>query len=197
MPMLLSDAWKIYPFLGELVDHYHNLVLWKENKKAMEEKLPGSISKIDLENMRIDFERIMDKDEYLHEVNEIIAFALPLFQQHIHRAKDMYDAVESHVSISAVGIVPVNTDAGYLLFRIPGMDNTDVFSYALTIFEQAQIPYRGIRTQFVESYPHSILHYDEAIKSDLIRKHKAFPNPATYVVESKFAYPFRETLFRW
>lgn len=189
------DEKRIYPFLSELVSHYRNLETLRSTKTAVEQSFPKHISRLDLERFKIHYERAMHDAEQLQVIAAIIDFALPRLQSSIGIAREIYDMVEDNLKIHAVGIVPLQTDEGYLLFRPADTGATSAFYYELTVFEHAADRFRGIKTQFIEEYPMSVVYYDEAIKSDLIRKNRQLPNPATYVIESRVAFPFSDTLF--
>ncbi len=186
---------KIYPLLSDLVFHYRNLIALRDNKTLAEQNFPKKLSRLDFENFRLHYEKMLDDDNCMEEIESIINFAIPKMADHINIAKNIYDDVEDNIDISAVGIIPMNKDEGYLLFRQENHAATDVFAYGLTIFENMHEKYRGLKTVFVESYPKAIYNYDEAIKLDLIKRNSQLPNPATYVIHCKKNYPFNETLF--
>jgi len=69
-----------------------------------------------------------------------------------------------------------------------------VYRYQITLFEGPGEKYRGVHTTLIDQFEKSIVSTYEQIKLDLIRKHKELPNPATYLVNTKFAFPLNETL---
>src|SRR5215203_2293549 len=75
------DEKKLYPVLSDLVIHYNNLVTIKKNKTYVSSFFPKQISKVDFENFRIAFERMISDEEFMDEVETIINFAMP----RIHR----------------------------------------------------------------------------------------------------------------
>ena len=68
---------RLYPFLSDLIEHYRNLKTLKESKTRAKNELPGSISRIDLENFRLEYEKIYTDDEYLEEIEKIVAHMYP------------------------------------------------------------------------------------------------------------------------
>ena len=186
---------KIYPFLADLIFHYRNLTALRDNKEKTESSFPQQLSHLDFKNFRIEYERMMDDENCLFEIESIVSFAIPKIAEHIHIGKTIYDDVEEHIEVSSVGLVPVNHDMGYLFFRKSSPHETSVYLYELTIFENMFEKFRGLKTMYVDSYPHTIYNYEEAIKSDLLKKNRHFPNPATYVLYCKKNYPFDETFF--
>ncbi|MFN0276928.1 MAG: hypothetical protein ACKVPJ_14360 [Chitinophagales bacterium] len=186
---------KIYPFLSDLVSHYRNLAELKANTQMLENNFSKTLSKLDFENFTLQYEKMMQDDIYMEEIQNIIDYALPRINKHISIAREIYDEVEHHISISSVGIIPIYTEAGYLLFRSGGEKKTAAYQYELSIFENNSEKYRGLKTQFLNCYPDTIYNHAEAIKSDLIKKNRQFPNPATYVLNCNKNYPFNETIF--
>ena len=88
----------------------------------------------------------------------------------------------------------MHTDAGYLLLKNGDKNETVVFEYQITIFDQPTERYRAIGVQYVNSFEKTLRNTYENIKSDLLRYNKNLPNPATYVIESELTLPFEDTL---
>ncbi|MBK9733243.1 MAG: hypothetical protein IPO83_18480 [Chitinophagaceae bacterium] len=185
---------KLYPLLSDLVMHYNNLHTIKKNKTYVSNFFPKQVSKLDLENFRIAFERLMADEEYMEEVEAIIDFSIPLMQRHLEEGKEIYQQVEDNLRIFPVGIVSLNPEAGYMMLSKNRTSDTGVYSYLITIFENANEKFRGIKTEFIGNYSRSFSNTFEEIKFQLIKEFKHLPNPAVYVVESKADYPLQETL---
>ena len=90
--------------------------------------------------------------------------------------------------------MPLNPEIGYMFLTQSGAKQTKVYEYAITIFENANEKFRGIKTQYVGSYKRSISNTFENIKVELIRTKKELVNPGTYVIESNHKFPLNETL---
>jgi hypothetical protein len=186
---------KLYPILSELVFHYRNLQLLKTNSEQVEKNFPKKLTKLDFENFKLHYENLLENNANMDEIHSIVEYAIPRINKHIVMAKDIYEEVEQHISIASVGIVPIYTEAGYLLLRTTGKKSIAAYAYELSIFENAYEKYRGLKTQWIENYPDTLYYHEETIKSELIKKKKDLPNPATYVVHCKKDYPFTETIF--
>ena len=52
-------------------------------------------------------------DELMEEIEAFVAFALKRFQGAISTGTDPYDYVENNLSITPVGILPLDNDEGY------------------------------------------------------------------------------------
>lgn len=189
------DDRKIYPFLSDLIHHQQNLVAIRDQKLRIEEQLPKEIKGIELSDYRIKYQPVEKHPDHLESIEQIIQFALPRINGQIRIAAEIYETAEHQIEIETVGIVPFYFNEGYLLFRTEGQSDTHVYAYELSIFESGNEQYRGLKTSYFESYPKTIYNYDEAIKADLIRKHRSLPNPATFSLYSKVNYPFQETIF--
>lgn len=184
---------RLYPFLSDLIGHYRDLLGLREGKKNLSENFPGVIKSADMENFRVVYEKIIRDDELMQEIESIIEFSIPQMEQHLHTGKKIYDKIEEHLNFFPVGIVPLNTDAGYLFLRDGTRSDTKVFEYELSFFDNASERYRAIRTKFVSVYEKSISNTYESIKQELLHEYRALPNPATYAIETDMLLPLEET----
>ncbi|MBA3647584.1 MAG: hypothetical protein H0W62_03375 [Chitinophagales bacterium] len=188
------DEKKLYPVLSDLVLHYNNLVTIKKNKTYTSQLFPKHITKMDLENFKIEFEKLIADEDYLKEVESIIDFAVPRIHHFLENGKEIYQSVEENLMIFPVGIVSLNPENGYMMLTQSKSSDTQVYSYEITLFENVTEKFRGIKTQFIGHYSRSISNTFESIKFQLIREFKNSTNPAAFVIESKNVYPLNETL---
>jgi hypothetical protein len=137
----------------------------------------------------------MNNDEYLIEIQEILDFAIPKIGKSLKEGMELYDFVEQHITISPIGIIPLNTEFGYLFIKENNKSDTTVYEYAITIFENADEQFRGIKTNWVGIYQKTPVITFESIKINLLKQFKTFSNPATFLVYSKLNVPFSQTLF--
>ena len=185
---------KLYPSLSELVSHYRNLIALRDKKKDLFNSFPERLTGTDVSGFNLMYEKLLNDDQVMSEIENIIDFSIPKFEKYISEGKTIYDFIESKINIFPVGIMPLNADEGYLLLKYNKQDETLVYEYQITIFENPDERYRGISTTFLCSYSKSIQNTFENIKQDLIRYHHKLPNPATYVIESDLQVPLQETL---
>lgn len=185
---------KLYPDLNDLVFHYNNLVKFKENKSALQKAFPERLSHADIEAVKLTYEKMVKDDSLMEEIENIISYSLNKLNPAIIEGKEIYDFVESRLSIEPIGVLPLYPYQGYLLLR-NGEDRTmNVYEYQVTIFEGKDEKYRGINTSFVTSFQRSFIYTPEAIKNELIITRREFPNPAVYHVESDITFPLEQTL---
>ena len=185
---------KLYPSLSELIEHYKLLISIKENKQNLIGSFPQRVQKFDAENFRIVYEKIIQDDAIMSEVENIINYSLPKFEHYLAEGKNIYDFIEEQLHIYPVGVIPLYPEQGYLFLKDGTNADTKVYQYQITVFEQSDEKYRGIHTEYIQSYSKSIINTFESIKTDLIRKNKKFPNPATFAIETEMVFPLEESL---
>ncbi|MCS6990980.1 MAG: hypothetical protein NZL95_03880 [Chitinophagales bacterium] len=188
------DQHRLYPFLSDLLAHYNNLITIKQNKTFVSRQFPRQISRIDLENFTIEYERMIVDDSCMEEVEAILDYAIPRMYQSLMEGRELYHDVEQHLQIYPVGIVSLNPETGFMMLVLPHTRDTKVYRYQITVFESSDEQYRGIRTDFIGEYRQSFTNTLEAIKLQVINQLKAAGNPAAYAVEATASYPLQETL---
>ncbi|MCX8019136.1 MAG: hypothetical protein N2747_01425 [Chitinophagaceae bacterium] len=185
---------KLYPQLADIIFHYNNLVAFRENKKYLQEHFPRKLSGIQLEKLQLLYEKMIDDDELMQELENIIHYAVKKLKGTIQSGTDIYEYVEENITIEPVGLIPIHTHEGYF-FLTPGNTHaTYVYEYRLSFFEKHDEKYRTIRTLYLDRWMRSIACTYEHIKAELIRRRKELPNPAVYSIESKILFPVDETL---
>jgi len=188
------DEKKLYPFLSDLITHYRSLLHLQEKKQQVKQFFPKKVRKIDIENFKIEYEQIMHDNTALHEIETILNFAIPRLQKAMGNGKNIYTQVESVLTIEPVGILPIQSDEGYLLISNGNNKSTQVFNYQLSIFMGVQETFRAIRTRFLRSYLPKFNNTYQSIKLDLIKTRRNLPNPATFVAHCQHSFPLHETL---
>lgn len=184
---------RLYPWLSELITHYRNVVALRDHKKSLYDSFPERLSGTDLKGFRLMYEKILQDDHLMQEIESIVEYSIPKFEKYLQEGKAIYDFVESHINIFPVGIMPLHTDEGYLMLKFSPGKETLVYEYQITIFENPDEKYRGIATSFIGKWEQSLANTFENIKHELIRYHQKMPNPATYVIESDLKLPIEET----
>jgi hypothetical protein len=185
---------KLYPDLGELIAHYKSLYAFHEQKNLLFQSFPERISEIDLKNFRVAYQKVASDNALMREIMKTVEFALPLLNDQIKEGKKIYDRFEGFISLSAVGIIPIYKDDGYLMLKCREAKEINVYHYRITFFEHNDDQYRGIHTQLIQVYEQTLTTHFESIKKDLLLKFKELPNPATFVAISECDLPIDETL---
>ena len=184
---------QLYPSLAEIIEHYKHLSAIRENHQNILSSIPQRISGIDMENLLVSYHKILEDDALMTEIESIINYSLPCLEHYLNEGKKIYDFIEEHLCIQAVGLVPLCPDEGYMLLRGGEKADTRVYHYHITIYEQPDEKYRAIRMEYVKTYSRGFVNTYESIKTDMIRENKKLPNPATYAVETEMTIPLEET----
>ena len=186
------DAKKLYPKFSELVEHYRNLEILKEQKKIALNNFPKEISKLDLEKFKIEYKTVVQDDELIREIDEIISFAIPEFRSKMSLGKELYEEVEDKVEIFPIGLLPLEVENGYFMLSDYMRRMINVYYYNITIFESALEKLRGIHTTLINQYEMTISNTYQNIKYELIKDSRQMP--AMYALEFKESFPLTETM---
>src|SRR3569623_214027 len=158
---------RLYPNLTDLLFHYNNLLDFKHDKSTLQRSFPQRMTQADIEAVKLTYEKIIQDDASMHEIESIISYALYKMNPAIQTGKEIYDFVESHLNIDPIGLVPLMPYNGYFSLR-NGKERTNwVYEYQITILESKDDKFRGINIQFVDTYEQSITTTPEFIKLDL------------------------------
>ena len=188
------DKSKLYPNLTDLIFHFNNLLYFKRDKTLLQQAFPQRLTQADIEAVKLTYQKIVDDDSSMREIESIITYALQKMDPAIQTGKEIYDFVESRLNIDPVGIVPLMPYYGYFSLRNGKEKTHGIYEYQITIFENKDDKYRGINISFVETYEESLTRTPEAVKLDLIRRNQYMPNPAVYYVQSDINFPLEQTL---
>lgn len=185
---------KLYPQLADIIFHYNNIVAFRENKKYLQEHFPKKLTGLQMEKLQLLYEQMIEDDELMQELEDIIHYSAGVIKSAIQNGAEIYEFVEEKISITPVGIIPLDTQEGYFFLSSGKIHFTKVYYYRLSIFEKHDEKYRSIKTAFIDQWQRSISSTNEHIKSELIRYRKDLPNPAVYSIETELSFPVDETL---
>lgn len=185
---------ELYPFMADLVFHYRNLVLVKENKTLLKESFPKELSLDELKKLELTYRRMVADDAIMSELESIIEFSIPKIKNSLEEGSVIYEFVESKCEIAPIGVTPLYAKEGYLFVTQHPEKETRVYRYQMSIYEDSQEQLRSLNTEFIESVEKSIANTYENIKLSLVKRYKDLPNPAAYLILSKMKFPFTETL---
>lgn len=185
---------KLYPQLTDIIFHYNNLVAFRENKQFLQQQFPKRLTAVNMEKLQLLYEQMIADDELMQELENIIQFAIHHLNGTIKEGTEIYEKVEDSLNISPVGVIPLDSQEGYFFLCDGRYRETLVYEYRLGIFERHDEKYRGIHTQYIDTYTQNFVHSCENIKTSLIRERRQLPNPAVYRVETRLVCPVNETL---
>jgi len=185
---------KLYPQLADVIFHYNNIAAFRENKKFLQEHFPKKLSGIQMQKLQILYEQMIEDDELMQELEDIINYSATTIKSTIHNGTEIYEFVEDKLTISPVGLIPLDINEGYFFLSSGNTKTTRVYQYRLSFFEKHDEKYRSIKTSYIDAMQRSIASTYEHIKSDLIRSRSDMPNPAVYSIEVNLSFPVDETL---
>lgn len=185
---------KLYPQLADLVFHYNNLVAFRDNKKYLQEHFPKKLTGIQIEKLQGLYEQMIEDDEVMQELEEIINYSASEMKTTLSAGAEIYEFVEDKLTISPVGLVPLDVQEGYFFLSSGDSKETKVYQYRLSFFEKHDEKYRSMKTDYIEAIRRSLTNTYENIKYDLIKQHGVMANPAVYCIETELAFPVEETL---
>jgi hypothetical protein len=185
---------ELYPFMGDLVFHYRNLLAVKENKALIRESFPKEISLEEFTKLELTYRKMVEDDAVMGELESIIEFSIPQIKESLQEGSMIYEYVESQCEIAPIGVTPLYAQEGYLFVTQPPESETSVYRYQMSIFEQSHEQLRSLNTTFIENITRTTSNTYERMKLDLMKKFRDMPNPATYLILSRMKFPFSETL---
>ena len=185
---------ELYPFMSDLIFHYRNLIKVKESKKLMYDSFPETLSKADFNKLRLTYDKIVNDDEVMQQIEEIISFAIPKMKGMLEEGKELYEFVEEQINLEPVGVSPIYSDEGYLFINQEKSSDVSIYRYQMTFFEHAEEKYRSMTTEFLMNEMRNISKTYENIKVSLTKRFTELPNPATYLAVSKLKFPLNETV---
>ncbi|HRO48403.1 hypothetical protein [Agriterribacter sp.] len=185
---------KLYPQLSDIIFHHNNILHFKHNKEMLQEQFPKRFTGVNIDKLQLLYEKIVEDDEMMKELEDIIAYAVNLMNSTIKSGAEIYEFVEDKLNIAPVGIIPLENREGYFFLCNGSHHQTYVYQYRLSIFEKHDEKYRSIKTSFIAQWKRNIVHTFEHIKTELIRSRKDLPNPAVYCIETGLSFPLEETL---
>ena len=188
------DENKLYPQLSDLIFHYNNIIAFRENKRYLQEQFPKKLTGVQIEKLQVLYEQMIEDNELMQELEDIINFAAGRMKNTISSGTEIYEFVEENLSISPVGILPLDVQEGYFFLSAGKSKSTRVYQYRLSIFDKHDERYRSMKTAFIDTLQRSMVHTYENMKTELIKARQEIPNPAVYCIETELSFPVEETL---
>ena len=185
---------KLYPQLSDLIFHYNNLVAFRENKKYLQEHFPKKLSGLQIEQLQVLYEQMIEDTELMQELEEIINYSADEMKTTISSGAEIYEFVEGNLTITPIGIVPLDVNEGYFFLSAGKTADTRIYHYRMSIFEKHNEQYRSMKTAYIDQTRRTMVHTYENFKTELIRHRTDLPNPAVYSIETELSFPVEETL---
>lgn len=183
---------RLYPPLAELIEHYRMARMLKENKKLIASNFPKRLTGFDSRDFSMKYEAMISDDAMMNEIENILDFSLEKFTDGLREGKLIYENIEKEIVLDPIGIIPMDTQTGYLFLKNASAD-TRVYCYSVSIFEEPDATWRGLHTTYIRTYPQSLMHTYNFIKTEMLRENRELPNPACYAAETGLKIPVEET----
>lgn len=185
---------KLYPQLSDLIFHYNNIVAFRENKKYLQEHFPKKLTGIQIEKLQVLYEQMIADGDLMKELEEIINYSAGEMKTTISNGTEIYEFVEENLTITPIGIIPLDIQEGYFFLSPGNTKSTHVYQYRLSFFEKHDEKFRSIKTNYLEMMHRSMANTYVNLKSELLRNRSDLPNPAVYSIETDLSFPVEETL---
>ncbi|RDB08031.1 hypothetical protein [Runella aurantiaca] len=182
---------RLFPDLPDVQTHFETASQLKNMKSEIVASFPKKVTGVDFKKKRFVYEKFQESQQ-LSEIDSILEYSLPLFQQTLTEGRSQYADIEAQLTFAPVGLVPLHLKEGYLFLYRARRHETDIYHYQIRLFEHRE--QRGVQTTYLETVRKSISTTFENLKLTLIKKRRELPNPATYLIESPADYPVQETL---
>ena len=187
-------AVKLYPVLGDLIEHHRTLKELESNKSELKNLFPKALNGIDLQNAQLKYESKVPDGNLMEEIAQITAYALPKLQNQIEEGKSIYDFVEEQIEFEPVGILPIYNREGYVLLTQEKSSEVHAFRYKSNFLQLAGEKFRSISLWLVGVFQKTLVNTLEKLKMHLVSEIKELPNPATWRLHSHYSFPMEETL---
>lgn len=183
---------KLYPDFAELISHYKNMILLKNNTVNLENKFKKNLTGIDFKTMKLQYSSAFD-DETIQELKQIIEFCEPLFENELGKGKTIFDFAEQHIYSDHIGILPIYKTEGYFILQPYESKQVSVYTYTFSKINLLQQEVYGLNSSYYSSYTLSLAKPVDKLKLDIIDSNPQFPNPAVYLFKAKAELPTNET----
>ena len=186
------QARKLYPHLDELPIRLERLTTLRSKREALLRALPSDVVAMDLRNHAL-VRSAREEEDLLSMIDDLLGFAIPELQQTLRKGRDLEEELTASIHFEPVGIMPLSPREGYLLLH-QGRE-ARVYTYAMPLFREPgeALQFHSLHTRYVTHFTVGMVWSYEQIKADLVRTHRALPNPATFVFVSDVVLPHIET----
>src|SRR6476620_9280849 len=137
------DENKLYPQLADLIFHYNNIVAFRENKKYLQEHFPKKLTGVQIEKLQVLYEQLIADNELMQELEEIIQYSAGEMKTTISNGAEIYEFVEENLTITPIGLLPLDVQEGYFFLSSGNNKATRVYQYRLSIFEKHNENFRS------------------------------------------------------
>jgi hypothetical protein len=185
---------KLYPFLSDLINHYQHLKRLQKDKIELSNQFPVAINLKEFMAQKLKLERLIKDDEISQELEDIMVFSMDKMLDTMKTGKEIYDIVEGNMEIIPIGLSSIYQNEGYMFIDHNDKSSIHIYRYRISVFKSPEDKYRAIHATLIDRMNKSIVTTYEQMRLKLIKRNKDLPNPATYLINSKYTYPLMETV---
>ncbi len=181
----------VYPHLSDLIAVRRALREVLDGAARVRDAHPGRLSGVDWETGALRYDAsAFDAAPLLAE--DLARWALPHLDATIDEGRTLFEFVDEHAALEAVGLMPTYRQEGYLLVPRPD-GGLLVLRYAVSALTGEDGRYRSLRTTpvVVDLAPLAPPH---AWKAALTAACPDLPAPATFRVDTDLPFPVEETV---
>jgi hypothetical protein len=183
---------RVYPHLADLIRLRRALTLFLEGVDQFREARPGRVTGVDWEAGTL-LRDAEDEDPPLL-AEGLARWALPLLTDVLDEGRTLFEFVDEHAALAAIGLLPPYQQEGYLL--VPDGDGAGgllALRYAVSVLADESGRYRSLRTTpVVADLPP--LAPPLAWKEALMAAFPDLPAPATFRLDTDVPFPVEETV---
>jgi hypothetical protein len=151
----------------------------------------------ELKGFDVQSQELLYKDhnlaEELRTIFDLVDYALPEFQAHIENGKDIFEFIQSCLNLETIGLLPIYKNEGYVFLHAEDERDVDFYRFRLSMIETGSEKYRALNLEYVGRERKNFSKTFEQMKLGLTRRFKDLPNPATFLVTSRFKFPLVES----
>lgn len=186
---------KVYPSLSELIYLFKTLTDLLKQKNNISTLWHKRLKEFDLDKKQVVYEDIEFISHYEVILFELIQWAIPMIKNAIDEGTVLFDFVDKNLILEEIGVIPIYKNEGYIIFHNSDENEYQVHRFECSIFNAEDEPFRILKTSMMKNIPiESLESTPEKIKLELIKSYNELPNPATYLCEHEFDFPFDETV---
>ncbi len=181
---------QVYPHLADLIRLRRALRDFLDGVEQFRAGHAGRIKGIDWESKEVIFDPPESAAPLLAE--DLAHWALPHLTEAIEEGRTLFEFVDEHAELQAVGVVPAYQDEGYLILHDED-GQVFVLRYTMSALTGEDGKYRSLRTKPVAADLHPLA--PPGIWKDLlVERYPDLPVPATFRLAADVAFPLEATM---
>lgn len=180
----------VYPHLADLIRLRRALRDFLDGVDRYREGRSGPIKGVDWESQEVIFDVPDGEAPLLAE--DLARWALPVLTDVIEEGRTLFEFVDEHAELEAVGLIPPYQDEGYLILPDESR-GVSVLRYTMSALTGEDGLYRSLRTTPIAA-DLPPLAPPRTWKERLVERYPDLPAPATFRLAADVAFPMEATM---